>query len=100
MDQFRSMDWKNGGCVRIILFAPIALPERDDAERWTEISPLFPDRRRVERPGARFPALRPGQPSRQVESRVLLAEGFHVRVSDGNCGFRQTEPRVHRPRRS
>jgi hypothetical protein len=27
----------------------------------------------------------------------LLAEGFHVRVSDGNCGFRQAQPRVRRP---
>ena len=37
----------------------------------------------VERPAARLPAVRPGFTPRQMEGRVLLAEGFHVRVSDG-----------------
>src|SRR5437868_1016023 len=66
---------------------------------WTEIPAVFADRRCLERFVERLSAVRSGQQQGQVEGRLLLAEGLHLRVSDGNRRLRQAEPRVRGPRR-
>src|SRR6185437_9635207 len=82
--------------------APImlAIPEWEPAIRrsprssrhvrhWSAFPRFLPHRRRLQRPQRRFPAPQPGQLPREVEDRVLLAEGLHLRLPDRNRGFRQ-----------
>src|SRR5215469_13650416 len=67
---------------------------------WSAFPRFLPHRRGLERPQGRIQAPRSGQLSRQVEGRVLLAEGLHLRLPDGDRGFRQAREGVPGPRRA
>src|SRR5260370_6595346 len=66
---------------------------------WGEVSELFRDRDRFDRPGGEqgvyddYAGVVPGQ----VEAVLLLAEGLYVCLSDGDCCVRQAERGVSGP---
>src|SRR5215470_11917055 len=64
-------------------------PEVRHVGYWTEVSAVLADRRRLERPRPCVQDVRPGVEQGQVEDRVLLAEGLHVRVPDRDRRVRQ-----------
>src|SRR5215470_11604516 len=92
----KSIDWNDSRRAPMMyassaeVFPPACQGVKSYVRYWSTFSRIHAYRRGVQRRQERISDLQPRELSRQVEGRVLLAEGLHLRVPDRDRRFRQT----------